>query len=294
MRKLIALTMALMLAVALMLPLPVSAEEGYTEDMTVAVATVAMATDAETAEAVTEEISEVAADLTADTKSAETVPEPAGSETSVPFDEWLYDAIKQATPEQMDMVEKIVMGGVNALDKLGIKGFDRVRIWVEYNTATVMVAALAIGLVLFFVGMVLQKKGFAKGTAMLHSDAKDFYAAGQANVDKAVKTCKEYADLTDRVCRECADAAKEAAESAKAAQGQVTEERALLISELDRSNKVNAAMCETVNFLLQCSDLSQAKRDEAEAIFKRGMEALNGYAEPPTEEVKLDEEHDQA
>ncbi len=261
-------------------------------------ATVAEATDAETAAASTETISEVAADLTADTKSAEKetesaaftdekTDEPTEIETSVKIDEWLYDAIKQATPEQMEMVEKIVMGGVNALDKLGIKGFDRFRVWLDYNMHTVMVIALFVALVAFFVATMMQKK-------LLHSDSQDFYKAGQAQAEEAQKALKRYADRADKICESCAEAAQEAAKSAKEANGQVTEERAMLIAELDRSAKATACMCETVHFLLQCSDLSQAKRDEAEAIYKRGMEALNGYAESPTEEVKLDEEHDQA
>ena len=259
MKKVITYFITFALAVLMItaaLALPAFAEEVATEAVT---------------EGVTEEISETAAE----------------TETSVPLDEWLYEAIKQATPEQVEMIEEIVMGGLNALDKLGIKGFDRVRIWVEYNTATVMVIALAVALVLFFIGTMIQKRGFAKKADVLNANAIEMYNKGQAATATAQK-----------VCRECAEAAKQAAESAKAANGQVTEERALLVAELDKNARVNQAMCETVEFLLECSDLSQAKRDEAHAIYQRGVDALRGYTEAPAEgtskEVTADENNHQA
>ena len=259
MKKVITYFITFALAVLMItaaLALPAFAEEVATEAVT---------------EGVTEEISETAAE----------------TETSVPLDEWLYEAIKQATPEQVEMIEEIVMGGLNALDKLGIKGFDRVRIWVEYNTATVMVIALAVALVLFFIGTMIQKRGFAKKADVLNANAIEMYNEGQAATATAQK-----------VCRECAEAAMQAAESAKAANGQVTEERALLMAELDKNARVNQAMCETVEFLLECSDLSQAKRDEAHAIYQRGVDALHGYTEAPTErtskEVMADENNHQA
>jgi hypothetical protein len=65
----------------------------------------------------------------------------------------------------------------------------------------------------------------------------------------------------------------------------VLEERELLISELARNAAVNEALCETVHFLLQCSDLSQAKRDEAEAIFRRGREAMKHDANEQQKEA---------
>ncbi len=309
MTKVIIFTLAVLMITAAV-ALPAFAEEVGTEAITEEISEVA---------AETEEISDTAADLTETEKSAEkttdadTFPneqteyvtdtnvgstEPAETETAIPFDQWLYDAIKQATPEQVEMIEEIVMGGLNALDKLGIKGFDRVRIWVEYNTATVMVIALAVALVLFFIGSILQKKGFAKKADLLNSNAIEMYNEGQAMAEEAHKSCKAYADRADRVCRECAEAAQAAAESAKAANGQVSEERALLIAELDKSARVNQAMCETVDFLLQCSDLSQAKRDEAHAIYQRGVDALRGYIEDLPEElskeVMADENNDQA
>jgi nickel-dependent lactate racemase len=209
---------------------------------------------------------------------------------SVPFDEWLYEAIKQATPEQMEMVEKIVMGGVNALDKLGIKGFDRIRVWVEYNTATVMVIALAAGLILFFVATLLQKRGLSKQSALLHSDAKDFYKAGQAQADEARKFAEEYAKKAEAVCRECAESAERAAVNAAEVQEKAEEDTARLETEILRNTEVSRALCEEVKFLLSCSDLSQTKRDEAEAIYQRGMDALNGYKK----EVCEDDENHQA
>lgn len=258
MKKFMLCAAALLLTLAVMLPLPVYAEEIYTEEIA-------------PSETVTETVTDTAETVN---EPAETVTEPTESQTSVPFDDWLYDAMKQATPEQMEMVEKIVMGGVNALDKLGIRGFDRVRVWVEYNTSTVMVIALAVALVAFLVASILQKKGFAKKADILNANAIEMYEAGQEQAKEAHAACRAYADRADKICRECAEAAKEAAESAKAAQGQVTEERALLVTQLERNARVNAALCETVNFLLQCSDLSQSKRDEAEAIYKRGLEAM--------------------
>ena len=211
-----------------------------------------------------------------------------GTETAetVKIDKWIYDVMKQATPEQVELIEGIVLGGLNALDELDIEGFDRVRVWVEYNMATVMVIALLVGLILFFVGSILQKKGFAKKADLLNSNAIEMYEAGQQSAAEARAACKQYADRADAnireyasradaICRECADAAKAAAESAQAAQGQVTAERTMLIAELEKNAKINAALTEEINFLLQCSDLSQAKREEAEAILRRGLEEVN-------------------
>ena len=90
-----------------------------------------------------------------------------------------------------------------------------------------------------------------------------------------MKATKAYADRADESCKDSAKAAQEAAEAAKEAVRMVDEERSMLIAELERNEKVNASMCETINFLLQCSDLSQTKREEAEEIFKKGTEAMN-------------------
>jgi hypothetical protein len=53
----------------------------------------------------------------------------------------------------------------------------------------------------------------------------------------------------------------------------VTEERAMLVDELQKNEQVIATQNELLNFLLQCSDLSARERDEAQAIAER-MEAL--------------------
>lgn len=262
MRKILALTLSVLLAV-LALTVPVYAEDIVTDEP-ITVATAEIVT--ENAEIVTEQ----AAHVTEPTESETTVP----SDEPVHIDQWIYDVMKQATPEQVELIEDIVLGGLNALDSLEIEGFDRVRIWVEHNMATVMVGSLTVALVAFFVATILQKKGFAKKADLLNHNAIELYKEGQANAEATQAACKEYVDRADEVCRECAQVARLAAESAQAAQGQVTEERALLIAELNKNAKINAAMCETVNFLLQCSDLSQSKRDEAEAIFKKGLEAI--------------------
>lgn len=196
-------------------------------------------------------------------------------ETAVPLDEWMYNVLQQASPEQMELIEGIVLGGLNALDKLEIKGFDRIRVWVEHNMATVMVIALIVGLVAFAVVTVLQKKAFAKKAEIMTNNAIELYEAGQTAAEESRVAAKAYADRADKICLQCAEAAKDAAKTAKEAQAEVLEERALLIAEIDRNAKVNAALCETVNFLMQCSDLSQSKRDEAEAIFRKGMEAMH-------------------
>ena len=211
-------------------------------------------------------------------------------------EEWIYNILKQATPEQIELIEDIVLGGLNALDKLEIKGFDRVRIWVEHNMATVMAVNLTVALIAFSVVSFLQKRGFAKKADILNSNAIEIYEEGQRNIAEAMETCKAYADrgdealriyaeraeasvrayaeAADKLCRESVEAAEEAAESAKAANGQVTEERAMLIEELAHNARVNKALCEEINFLMQCSDLSQPKRDEAEAIFRQALEGI--------------------
>lgn len=189
-------------------------------------------------------------------------------------EEWIYNILMQATPEQIELIEDIVLGGINALDKLEIKGFDRVRIWVEHNMATVMVVALTVALIAFMVSCLIQKRGFAKKADILNSNAIEIFEEGRNQLEELMEECKAYADKADKICRECADAARSAARSADAANGQVTEERAMLIEELAHNASVNKALCEEINFLMQCSDLSQPKRDEAEAIFRQALEGI--------------------
>ena len=243
MKKIFALTLVVLLLTALFIPLPVCAEEIST-----------------TEESIMEWITEPAG-MESSTEP-ETLPggETAGeSETapSVEVDEWIYSVLQQATPEQIKLIEGIVLGGVGTLDKLGINGFDRIRVWVEYNMATVMVAVLVIALVAFFVVTLIQKR-------QLHSDSKDFYKSGKEEVKSAQKACKA-----------CTEAAEKAAKSAEDAVFKVSEERSLMMTELRRNERVNRALCEEIKFLMQCSDLSQSKREEAEAIFRRGMEAMD-------------------
>ncbi len=274
MKKFFAITLVI-LTVLCILTIPAYAGE-VTEVVTEAVTEVATETP------VTKEVTgEISAEETEGVTYAETE-----SETTLPFDQWLYNVLQTATPEQVEMIEEIVLGGVGALDKLGIKGFDRVRVWVEYNMATVLTVLLMTALVAFFVVTVIQKKGFAKKADILNSNAIEMYEAGQAAaeearaecrayVEKADETIRVYAERADAICRECVDAAQKSAEEAKAAHGKVAEERMFLIAELEKTAKTNAALCETVNFLLQCSDLSQSKRDEAEAIYKKAQEAMS-------------------
>ena len=187
----------------------------------------------------------------------EPVTEEAETNPPIEIDEWIYAVMQQATPEQVRLIEGIVLGGVNALDKLEIEGFDRVRVWVEYNMATVMVAALIIALAAFFIVTLIQKK-------QLHSDSKDFYRAGVEDVKRAQAACKA-----------CEDAAEQAVKRAEEAGAKIDEEREIVMAALSRCERASKAQSEMINFLLQCSDLSQAKRDEAEAIFRRGMEDEN-------------------
>ena len=248
MRKILALTLTtLMILAALTLPAYAGEVEATTEPVT---------------EAVTEAATEAATAETTAVTTAETTAET--TETAVPLDEWMYSLLQQATPEQMELMEGIVLGGMNALDKLDIEGWDRVRMWVEHNMATVMVVALTVALAVFAVLAYLQKKGFAKKADILNANAIEMYEAGRAAMDHAAKCCER------------ALKAAEASEvKAKEAVALAEEERALMIKELKRDETVNAALAEIVNFLLQCSDLSQAKRDEAEAIFRKGQEAMN-------------------
>ena len=180
----------------------------------------------------------------------------------MPFDEWLYNLLKDASPEEVEIIEEIVLGGVGALDNLGIKGFDRFRVWVEHNMATVLTVLIIAALVAFFVVTVIQKRSFSKKADVLNDNAIEMYEAGQA----AMKESKT-------ACENSVAAAQEAAEQAKAAVGMVTEERAMLVAELKKSEQVIATQNELLNFLLQCSDLSARERDEAQAIAER-MEAL--------------------
>lgn len=259
MRKILAFTLAV-LAALFVLTLPayageVASAETESPEETVTELVTKPATEPVT-EYVTEHTTEISEDLT---ETVETVTEPAETETetAVPFDEWLYGLMQEASPEQVEMIEDIILGGVGALDKLGIKGFDRIRIWVEYNTATVMVIALIIALVCFTVAGMLQKKGLFKKCDILNNNSIEIFEKGQEMQQQANKT---------------AEAAAEALEEVMA---MIKREREDFSAELQRNAKVNAALLETVNFLLQCSDLPASKRDEAEAIFQKGMEAMS-------------------
>lgn len=238
MRKILTYTLAV-LAILFVLTIPAYAGEAVTETATEAPTEVATNAATEMTTEMTTEISEE-------------------TETAVPFDEWLYGLMQEASPEQVAMIEDIVLGGVGALDKLGIRGFDRIRVWVEHNTATVMVAALTVALVCFFVAGLIQKKGLFKKADILNSNAIEVYEQGQEAMAEARKQTEKATKALERVLT-------------------ITEqERAAFAKELDKNTKVNAALCETVNFLLQCSDLPVSKRDEAEAIFQKGMEAMSG------------------
>lgn len=249
MKRVCILTLTILLALTLLLPLPVFAEEITTEGETV---TEDVTETATVTEPVTEPVTEGATEGV-----TEPVTEEAETNPPIEIDEWIYAVMQQATPDQVKLIEGIVLGGVNALDKLEIEGFDRVRVWVEYNMATVMVAALIIALVAFFVVTLVQKR-------QLHSDSKDFYKAGVENVKSAQAACKA-----------CTEAAEAAAKSAEAASAKIDEERELVMAALSRCERASKAQSEMINFLMQCSDLSQAKRDEAEAILRRGMEDID-------------------
>ena len=249
MKRVCILTLTILLALTLLLPLPVFAEEITTEGETV---TEDVTETATVTEPVTEPVTEGATEGV-----TEPVTEEAETNPPIEIDEWIYAVMQQATPDQVKLIEGIVLGGVNALDKLEIEGFDRVRVWVEYNMATVMVVALIIALVAFFVVTLVQKR-------QLHSDSKDFYKAGVENVKSAQAACKA-----------CEDAAEQAVKRAEEAGAKIDEERELVMAAMSRCERASKAQSEVINFLLQCSDLSQAKRDEAEAILRRGMEDID-------------------
>lgn len=253
MKRVCILTLTILLALTLLLPLPVFAEEITTAGETVTETAAVTETEAEP---VTEDVTEAVTETVTDPVT-EPVTEEAETKPPVEIDEWIYAVMQQATPDQVKLIEGIVLGGVNALDKLEIEGFDRVRVWVEYNMATVMVVALIIALVAFFVVTLVQKR-------QLHSDSKDFYKAGVENVKSAQAACKA-----------CEDAAEQAAKRAEEASDKIDEERELVMAALRRCERASKAQSEMINFLLQCSDLSQAKRDEAEAILRRGMEDID-------------------
>ena len=262
MKKFFAVTLAV-LAIMSVLALPAFAEEAETKaaPVTEEVAeTVTETVDETVDEAVTEVVTEVVTEHTTEhITETEAVTETA---EAVPFDEWLYNLLKDASPEEVEIIEEIVLGGVGALDNLGIKGFDRFRVWVEHNMATVLTILLIAALVAFFVVTVLQKRGFSKKADVLNDNAIEMYEAGQAAMTES-KT----------VCENSVAAAREAAEEAKKAVGMVTEERAMLVAEIKKSEQVIATQNEMLNFLLQCSDLSARERDEAQAIAER-MEVL--------------------
>ena len=270
MKRIIAWTLSV-LCILSVLALPAYAEEpdpateALTEATTASESIAAETlTESSAAETLAESAAEGDAETTADTEGA----------AAVPLDEWMYTLLQAATPEQVQLMEGIVLGGMSALDKLEINGWDRVRVWVEHNMATVMVAALTLALTVFAVLAYLQKKGFAKKADILNANAIEMYEAGRASMEHAAKCCER------------ALKAAEASEAkAKEAVALAEEERALMIRELKRDEAVNAALAETVYFLLQCSDLSQAKRDEAEAIFRRGREAMKYEANEQHEEA---------
>lgn len=237
MKRVCILTLTILLALTLLLPLPVFAEEITTGG-----------------EPVTEPVTEAVTEAV-----TETVTE---AETS---DE-LAAILEHASPEEMALIEKIILGGIDNLDKLGLTGYDRVRVWIEQNPTTVTAAAILVGILVMIVTNILLKRGVGKSEAQLTENAKALYEAGLEMQKRAEEVCAE-------VLEKAVLAAKEAVE----AHGEVSAERALLNRELAKVEIIEQSMTEVVNFLIQCSDLSQAKRDEAEAIIKRGLEALARY-----------------
>ena len=241
MKKVSFLTLIILLTLALLLPLPVFAEE---------------VTTAEETEASTESVTE---------PEIETEPV-TESETAAETDDTFAEILKHATPEEMELIEQIILGGVENLDKLGMTGYDRVRVWIEQNPTTVMMGGLLLGIVVLIVTNILLKRGVSKSEERLTENAKTLYEEGGEMYAKA-----------EKVCADVLEYARRATEEAKAAHGEVSAERALLNRELGKVEIIEQSMTEMINFLLQCSDLSQAKRDEAEAIIKRGKEALERY-----------------
>ena len=278
MKKFFAVTLAV-LAIMSVLALPAFAGEAETQAAPVTEAVTEAVTEVVTeavdetvdetvTEAVTEAVTEHTTEHITETEAVTDTDTETGTETetetaeAVPFDEWLYNLLKDASPEEVEIIEEIVLGGVGALDNLGIKGFDRFRVWVEHNMATVLTILIIAALVAFFVVTVLQKRNFSKKADVLNDNAIEMYEAGQAAMEES-KT----------VCENSVAAAQEAAEEAKKAVGMVTEERAMLVAELKKSEQVIATQNELLNFLLQCSDLSAKERSDAQAIAQR-MEAL--------------------
>ena len=243
MKKIYALTLAvIMILSAFALILPASAEEISTETGTEAGTEAATEAITETVtEAITETVTEFVFEI-------ETEPE-----TAVPVDEWIYNLMKQASPEEVELIEQIILGGIDNLDKLGLQGFDRIRIWVEYNTATVMVIALIFGLIVFIITNILLKRGVKKSSDKLDSNASELYEAGQAQAEVALK-----------MMQDCLESAKQVAETAQKVQEQVT-------AELEKHKRANEGLCKTVHFLLECSDLPFHKREEAEAIYREAL-----------------------
>lgn len=264
MKKFFAVTLAV-LAIMSVLALPAFAGEAETQAAPVTEA-VTEAVDETVDETVDEAVTEVVTEHTTEHTTEALTETESETETetaeAVPFDEWLYNLLKDASPEEVEIIEEIVLGGVGALDNLGIKGFDRFRVWVEHNMATVLTILIIAALVAFFVVTVLQKRSFSKKADVLNDNAIEMYEAGKKAMEDAAA-----------VCDESVAAAREAAEEAKKAVGMVTEERAMLVDELKKSEQVIATQNELLNFLLQCSDLSARERDEAQAIAER-MEAL--------------------
>lgn len=264
MKKFFAVTLAV-LAIMSVIALPAFAGEAETQAAPVTEA-VTEAVDETVDETVDEAVTEVVTEHTTEHTTEALTETESETETetaeAVPFDEWLYNLLKDASPEEVEIIEEIVLGGVGALDNLGIKGFDRFRVWVEHNMATVLTILIIAALVAFFVVTVLQKRSFSKKADVLNDNAIEMYEAGKKAMEDAAA-----------VCDESVAAAREAAEEAKKAVGMVTEERAMLVAELQKSEQVIATQNELLNFLLQCSDLSARERSEAQAIAER-MEAL--------------------
>ncbi|MBQ7398313.1 MAG: hypothetical protein IJW09_05765 [Clostridia bacterium] len=254
MKKIFALLLAL-ITVASLAIVGVSAEDAAVTEVTTEAVTEAVT---EPAEAATEGGETTGEEV--DTLPVEGVTEPSGGLVDA---EWLYELLLQATPEQMAIIEDVVLGGMNTLDKLNIKGWDRVRVWIEHNKSLVLTVALIIALVVYAVISHLQKRGFAKSAKVLNKNAMEM----EETTQKVCKTCADAAE-------ESAQASREAVEEIKAEREEIRAEREQLGHAMEKYSKVQLAMVETVDFLLQASDLSQVKRDEAEAIFRRGLSAM--------------------
>ena len=186
----------------------------------------------------------------------------------------LYDLLLKATPEELERLERFILGGLDAMDELGIEGWDRVRLWVECNMTTVLIVAFAIALLVWGALSYAEKRGFRKVARVLNENAMELERKAIKESERAEQSYREARQACENSALAVRASAEKTVEVIETTKRELVDERTMLVREVTRYTDAMGGMCEVINFLIQESDLPQMKREEANAIYQKAKEAL--------------------